>query len=344
MMMAVVVMLGAMPGVSVAVLAGSAAPAMVPRPPRPPEQPAGGPGGLSFHYDGVSARRFGTPPTGFWLFEPAHLQLDDAVTPDDPLPVVIFIHGYTALDPDVYRGWIDHIVRGGATVIYPDYQRVNPLGEAWRSYPDDLLSGVEAAVHELGLPGHPPVDLTRVAVVGHSLGGVLAVDYAATAQEHALPVPGVAMVLQPGGCGGCRGIPDDEGVPLPNFSTIARQTLVEVIVGEDDDVVGADAAKKIWTGLSDLPLDQRDYITLRSDLHGVPFLRATHWLPQTAGFRGAQDALDWYGPWKLLDLLMACAFTGASCDVALNNAQKQRAMGLWSDGQPVNEALVSDEP
>lgn len=340
--MSLLIVLVAMPGV--VRVTGATTPSVAPRPPRPPEQPANGPGGMAFRYEGVSAQRFGTPPSGFWLFEPTHLRLDDASPPAHPLPVVIFIHGYTALDPDVYRGWIDHIVRRGTTVIYPDYQRINPFRESWRSYPADLISGVADAFHELGQPGHLPVDPSRVAVVGHSLGGVLAIDYAATAKEHALPVPSVVMAVQPGGCGGCRGLPDDQGVPLPSFTTFSPKTLVEVIVGEDDDVVGDDAARIIWSGLSDLPVEQRDYITLRSDLRGFPFLRATHWLPQTAGFRGAEDALDWYGPWKLLDLLTTCAFTGAGCEAALNDSPEQRSMGVWSDGQPVTEAIVSDGP
>ena len=42
-----------------------------------------------------------------------------------------------------------------------------------------------------------PVDLTRVAVVGHSLGGVLAVDYAASAAAAGLPVPTAVMSVAP---------------------------------------------------------------------------------------------------------------------------------------------------
>ena len=56
------------------------------------------------------------------------------------------------------------------------------------------------------------------------------------------------------------------------------------------------------------------------------------------------DAFDWYGTWKWLDALMSCAFDGEWCEVALGNTPEQRFMGEWSDGVPVTEASVTDDP
>ena len=39
-----------------------------------------------------------------------------------PLPVVVFVHGLFATDPDTYGAWIRHLVRDGNVVIYPAYQ------------------------------------------------------------------------------------------------------------------------------------------------------------------------------------------------------------------------------
>ena len=320
----------------------SGAVAGVPRPPRPPEQPAAGPGGAGFAYEGVSGTRTGRPPLGYWTFEPTRLRLDETVR-DEALPVVVFLHGFTAVDPTIYRGWIDHIVRRGAIVIYPDYQDLNPFGDDWTTYEANAMAAVRAAMADLEARGARP-DHDRVAVVGHSLGGVLAANYAATTAATALPVPAVLMVVQPGGCGGCEPLPEGEGVPLADLGTVWAETLALVVVGDDDEVVGDAGAKRIWFDLDGVPLDRRDYVTLVSDQRGLPFLRATHFLPQTAGFRSAVDALDWFGTWKLLDLLTDCAFAGRGCGTALNGSAIQRDMGVWSDGEPVRPATVTDAP
>ena len=104
------------------------------------------------------------------------------------------------------------------------------------------------------------------------------------------------------------------------------------------------AARRIWEGTSAVPLDRKDHVTLRSDGHGSPALRATHLVAQTAGGGGTLDALDWYGLWKLTDLLLTCAFDGVDCDRASNGSPEQRFMGRWSDGVPVREAVVTDWP
>ena len=40
-----------------------------------------------------------------------------------PAPVVVFLHGWRAVDPSWYGLWIAHLVGEGDTVIYPAYQR-----------------------------------------------------------------------------------------------------------------------------------------------------------------------------------------------------------------------------
>lgn len=35
---------------------------------------------------------------------------------------MIFLHGWSVMQPDLYRAWIDHIVRRGMVVVYPRYQ------------------------------------------------------------------------------------------------------------------------------------------------------------------------------------------------------------------------------
>ena len=330
------------PGVSVGPVSGAGA---LPTLPRPPEQPAHGPGGAATAFEGVSATRVGRPPTGYWLFEPTDLRLD---APQPPatirLPVVVFLHGFTALDPMAYRAWIDHIVRRGAIVVYPDYQTINPFATDWDLFLPNTVNAVRAALAQLEAGGRAAPDRSRVAAVGHSLGGVLATGYAAVAGAEGLPEPAVLMPVQPGGCDGCGRLPSGQGVPLSDLEQIEPSTRALIVVGEDDDLVGDGAAKRIWAGMTNVPLEQRDYVALPSDHRGYPPLRATHLMAQTAGFNGREDALDWYGTWKLLDLLMECAFTGELCDAALGDTPEQRFMGVWSDGEQVTEARIADDP
>jgi dienelactone hydrolase len=56
------------------------------------------------------------------------------------------------------------------------------------------------------------------------------------------------------------------------------------------------------------------------------------------------NAMDYYGTWKLVDGLCDAAFYGRNRPYALGNTPEQRHMGFWSDGTPVNELLVTDEP
>lgn len=338
------VLLGAFPLSALAIGAGPVA-AAVPTPPRPPEQPAHGPGGAAFVYDGVSATRFDRPPTGYWLFEPTDLRIDsESVAERAPVPVVVFLHGFTAVDPRVYRAWIDHIVRRGATVIYPDYQTVNPFGSDWATFLPNTVNAIRSALEELTTEGRTPPDRSRLAIVGHSLGGTLAAAYAAVAAEESLPPPVALMVIEPGGCNGCGEPLAGEGVLLPDLTDVPAATRALVVVGEDDNVVGDRAAKRIWAELTSVPTERRDYVTLVSDHRGLPPLRATHFLPQSDGFGGVLDALDWFGTWKLFDLLTACAFDAADCAAALGGTREQRFMGVWSDGEPVAAARVTDHP
>jgi acetyl esterase/lipase len=152
-----------------------------------------------------------------------------------PGPVVIFLHGWVAIDPQRYGPWISHLVRGGTTVIYPAYQTkpaydtITPLA--------NLLAGVRRALEQVRLaPG-------RLVVAGHSAGGALSADYAAVATANGLPAPAAVFSVYPGRKLRHLTVP----IPAANLAMIAPGTRVLVFAGERDTAVGSVTAHRIVT-------------------------------------------------------------------------------------------------
>lgn len=314
-----------------------------------PLQPATGPGGAELAFDGILAQHYGpqpdgaAEPVGYWLFEPTRPRTPEA---SRPLPLVLFLHGFDLIDPESYHVWIDHIVRRGAIVIYPDYQAANlpftrpTISEVYQSAPPLIVTVVNDALTQLAGAGHAEPDPSKLAVVGHSLGATLGADFAGRATP-GLPEPDLLFLMMPG----CP--PDCD---LSHIARIPTTTRVLVLVGADDTVAGEDPAKRIWAELGQIPDDHKDFIRLQSDDHGQPPLPADHFVSLTTQFVlsgtafGELNGFDWYGTWKWLDALMRCSFANQDCSVALGNTPAQRFMGTWSDGMPVAEAQVTDDP
>ncbi len=298
--------------------------------PAPPTQPERGPGGRDYAHRTVRQKYHGSGATACWLFEPA----DPA---PKAAPVVVFNHGWLAMHPRVYRAWIDHIVRRGNIVIYPRYQ--DGIMTPPRTFVDNAVTAVAAALAELRRPGHVAPDAGRLAVVGHSAGGGVSVGMAARAAKAGLPQPRALMAVQPwrGRAGRMAVYPDAD------YKKVPAGISVLVVVGDCDRVVGEQSAKQIFRSLRQVPAARKDYVTVNTDRRGRPPLVAGHMSP--CAFPGGTDALDYYAYWRLFDALCACAFDGKSADIALGGGDRmQTDMGTWSDGTPVRRLTVTDDP
>ncbi|NKE62424.1 alpha/beta hydrolase, partial [Lentzea sp. PSKA42] len=122
---------------------------------------------------------YGTEPSQF-----GELHLPEG---DGPFPVVVMIHGgwWAAMwDATAVQPLVHDLVGQGYAVWSIEYRRVGEPGAGWPGTFEDVAKAVDV-VADLDAP----LDLNRVAVVGHSAGGHLATWIA---HRSALPdgVPG----------------------------------------------------------------------------------------------------------------------------------------------------------
>lgn len=312
-----------------------------------PAQAPDGPGGAKPAHTSVIQHMCGDGATRYWLYEP------DAPKPASA-PVVIFIHGWTAMNPAIYGAWIDHIVKRGNIVIFPIYQAT--LLTPPVDFTPNAIASVQDALARLQTePDHVKPELDHLAAVGHSVGGLLVANLAALAKESALPQIKAVMSTEPGKTNTGNG---RTFVPLADMSKIPSSTLLLAVTGDKDTLVKTDDALRIFHESTNITPGNKNYVYVRSDSHGVPALAATHLAPvapdlayNTANgpttrpvLRNAGvmiDALDYYAFWKLFDGLCDAAFYGTHREYALGNSPEQRFMGKWSDGRPVTELEVT---
>ncbi|MBX3738516.1 MAG: alpha/beta hydrolase [Candidatus Didemnitutus sp.] len=339
--------------------------------PTPPAQPATGPGGADYAYANVASHSTGEGGDDVTIFWPEKSTAEN-------LPVIVFTHGWGAMKPEHYLAWIHHLVRHGAFVLYPRYQK--SLRAPSADFTPNAVAGVKRGLEWLATQKQlPRADLTRLATVGHSAGGVLAANLVIALPAAGLPAPKAAMCVEPA-------VLERDGkplVPLSDLAKIPATTLLLTLSGDRDTLVGDIGARRIYESATAVPAANKDWLELRSDDHGAPALVATHRAPaaplpgytppkreEPKGFirkriaekakerlaeRGLDldsstqeppvtDALDYYGTWKLFDALCASAFENKFRDAALGGGPAQLDMGKWSDGTPVKPLARRSAP
>jgi len=332
----------------------------------PPTQPATGPGGKQYVHAKVTKNRYGTGNQEYWIFEP------DTPKPSSA-PLLVFIHGWGGMNPLYYGAWLDHLVKRGNIVVYPRYQAT--LLTPVRDFLPSTLGAIKDAITRLQTErGHVKPDLNKFAVVGHSVGGLLSASVAALAKDSNLPQVRAVMAVEPG----ITEAPIN--IPLADLKKIPAETLLLAVAGDQDTLVRDTDAKRIYYESTQVSAANKDFVLMITDAHGTPSLMASHRAPTamdrsydngegvsgTPGNPGRVgnsssrqngdsndsrrlqtmmvNALDYYGTWKLFDALCDAAFYGKNREYALGNTTQQRFMGRWSDGVPVKELKITDNP
>ena len=300
-----------------------------------------GPAEPTYPHKSVTRREIGTGPRSYFLFEPAE------PTPKHA-PVVVFHHGWLAMNPGVYGAWIEHLVRSGNVVIYPRYMDVDtPVPE----YLPNAIAGIIDAFGVLEMsPAHVKPDRSRFALVGHSMGGVISVQVAALAKSRGLPDPKAVVAVTPGEVLRTKG---------PNLADVPGATLLAVVAAEHDVVTGDGDARRIYREATAIPPSRKKFVLYRTDLRGRPRLWADHLAPTASHadfdtgdgpFRLIQmggatvNAIDREGFWKVADVTIAAGFAGRTLDDAMARGASFRRLGYWSDGHAVLPPIVTNDP
>ena len=254
-------------------------------------------------------------------------------------PVVIYLHGFSALSPSFYQSHIEHLVRQGNIVIFPLFQKSTFWGfllesGLFRPMDQSIWAGRAVASVDKALSViDDAVDYGAVYLYGHSLGGLIALAWQA---ENGVPLQ--AMILSHAQVDPSAGMPDFVrswvriiAIPWQNYASTIDVPVV-VLNGDDDTIATLDQSQAIYDTLMVSPTVR--YYIAQSDTYGYPDLSANHGAPMNAiaglpphlkifDISGELDALDWRFYFTALDSIIRGEF-----DISFD-------MGVWSDATPV---------
>ena len=257
----------------------------------------------------------------------------------EKLQLIVFLHGYGALNPMIFGGWVSHLVGQGFCVIYPRYQE-----SMFRPAPTDFVPNTIAALQHFESHVRDQqlaIDLTSATYIGHSYGGVIAANIAAHYQEYGCPVPTAALICEPG-------TGPFTGAVLDSYEMIGQELLLVVVVGDHDATVGQAFGQKIYDTAINTP--QRVLFWQYADRHLDEAVGSSHYEPYALDQRfdngienfttnkalrvGRTDQVDHNGYWKILDQLLAKIHRNESTftETEIRDLSK---LGFWSDGTPL---------
>jgi acetyl esterase/lipase len=319
----------------------------------PPDQPTNGYGSNQYQYLDMSVEKYGSGEKSYYIFKPLGYTQKKA-------PLIVFFHGWLALEPENYWYWIKHIVRKGNIVLFPVFQNyiTNSLGFIKNSA-DAILDGIKILLNS-----DLKVDLNRVGFIGHSVGGIVSVDLAIKYKEKQLPKPKFVLSVEPGSTNIHLEINNKDvtikGIQITKLYDLSKfpsDVNLITIVGENDTEVFDYDAKTIF---QEATAKNKLYVSVSSDNYGSSPLVADHYFPSAPkeGFKpnaalstlirikqpevwknlasiAVVNALDYYVTYKFSDFLEDVSFNNKSFfDTDIKSLSY---MGTWSDGTPVKE-------
>jgi hypothetical protein len=237
---------------------------------------------------------------------------------DAKRPVVAVVHGYLAGSSLLYIDEINHLVSAGNIVVFATYDTdTNDFAGSFARENDALVAAAAAT---------PRGDLSRFGIVGHSMGGGAVPYLAQQAGNRGWGSNGLFLfLLAPWFTAGVGTGP----IALP----VQARVVVE---GYDNDTWVDNRIGIEMFGAFTTDAAHKQHVTVRSQTYQGTTLNAQHTAPNS--IVAPNDAIKYFGLYRIGDALQACALTGQQCNADLS------VMGTWPDGSPVTPAISTDHP
>ena len=260
-------------------------------------------------------------------------------------PVVVFLHGYFSLVPEIYMDHITHLTRQGYIVIFPQFQgglwniitESGIFGEAvQQDWLNNAIWATNYALKEIG----KEADTSEIYGYGHSLGGAMLLGWEASG---GVPMKGV--VLANAQTNPKKGMPEFvkrmvKVKPL-NWKSQARSIsgLVTILTGSHDTVAKPESARTIAESL--VFARRVSVFELQSDDYGEEPLMADHMAAATNGSipgisKKIAHILGGFIELNAYDRRFYYAALDAMLD---ENVEPEFDTGVWSDGVPVKSVV-----
>lgn len=296
------------------------------RPPSPPVQSSTGVGGSDYYSRGTIAFQYGDGSTTYWVVEPADPK-------PEKTPVVVFFPDVTETNMASYKGWIDHMVRRGFTLVFPVYNKKSLINQEYLL--NDVWNTIKAARVQLDADANRHIVWNMSIFCGHGMGSVLAYETACRHKDEMSP-KAMLLVSPDSKAPGMR----EKRIVISYPPQEYKNTGTLIIGGADTTQDQADVALKIYEQMLDisesdgLDPDNLSYLIINSDDRGTPPLNADKYFalakPGDVG-RARIDCLDYNVVWKFFDVLINTSFAGKPFKVKDDDSY----IGNWSDGVPV---------
>jgi hypothetical protein len=250
-------------------------------------------------------------------------------------PVIFFLHKYGITEPKEYSSLIRHLVSRGNVVVFAPTRRITFTRKQIHKY-QIFFEGYTEAVKRFG----QYMDTTRIGFIGHGFGGGA--------------VPSLMNRAMNDCKWGSRGAFMYVMAPWYTYSVDPRDfqnfpSTVKVAVQTfaDDVINDPRIAEDIYRSIA-VPASEKTFLIVYGDRRGNCKLTADDNTPLSSGsFSGNDDALDYYGIFRVADALASWAFSG---DTAARNVIIPRGkslecpMGMWPDSVPLRRMISVRDP
>jgi len=181
----------------------------------------------------------------------------------------------------------------------------------------------------------PCPNINNVAIFGHGEGAILAANWSVDATANGLPQPQALLLMSPESH--WRNLkPAEQFLPISDWTKMPSSTFLLLTTASNPGDLNS--ARALWAETQMIPPARRNWVVYHSDAHGTPALVADALSPTSLP---REDNLNYYGYWKLGDALLDDAWkNGVNHDAAFGGGQRQRFMGVWSDGRAVTQPDV----